>query len=263
MNKNYLKSFFKQVHVLHSLANIDIRQQYAGSVLGLFWVLIQPCILVFAYYFVYTHLFSRNIIGTSSLEYIFILLAGLLPFLSFSSAVSTSAVSITANLSLIKNCSFDIILIPIKSVLVSYVTYTLAFIFLIFASLIFNLGSLSPNILLIFVAYIFQMIFNIGLALILSPLSIFFKDIVNFIQPLLLLLMLISPIAYRASSIGNKMAINTYNPLSWFISFYQDLLVYNNVLYINLMKLACLSSLVLLFGIYLFNNFKKALLDHV
>ncbi|AIL12289.1 hypothetical protein IM40_00165 [Candidatus Paracaedimonas acanthamoebae] len=168
-----------------------------------------------------------------------------------------------SNLSLIKNCSFDISLIPIKSVLVSYVTYTLAFLFLIFACLIFNLKSFSFSILLVFVVYTFQIIFNIGLALIFSPLSIFFKDIVNFIQPLLLLLMLISPIAYRASSVGNKMAINNYNPLSWFISFYQDLLIYNNILFMNLIKLACLSSLVLLFGIYLFNKFKKELLDHV
>ncbi|WP_176540696.1 ABC transporter permease [Bradyrhizobium septentrionale] len=72
--------------------------------------------------------------------------------------------------------------------------------------------------------------FTVGLIWVLSIFNIFFRDIANLVSPLLLFLMLVSPIGYTDDMIPSRMMpIMVVNPLYYMISIYRDLIHFDRI----------------------------------
>lgn len=62
----------------------DIQSRYAGSVLGMFWLVIYPILMLTAYSVVYVFIFQVRLEQITTPQYVMLIFSGLIPFLGFS-----------------------------------------------------------------------------------------------------------------------------------------------------------------------------------
>lgn len=202
----------------------DVRGRYAGSALGLLWVAIYPLIFLGMYAMVFIFIYKVKFDLFNSNEYVALIFCGLLPFLGFAESLGLGVPSVAANSQLVKNTLFPIELIPVKAVFTSQVTPLVGTGFLLLTLII--LGRLSWWSLLLPVAWGLQLMMSIGIVWILSSLNVFLRDIQNIINVVVLMLMMITPIAYPVDMIPSGLrAFLGLNPLYYVVVTYQDLLM--------------------------------------
>ncbi|MQM29919.1 MAG: hypothetical protein CRU78_04965 [Candidatus Accumulibacter phosphatis] len=204
----------------------DVRQQYTGSVFGVFWAFLFPLLQLGIYAGLYTIIFKVRPPGLTELSYTLLVFSGLVPLLSFSQALVAATNSVTANKSLLLNTVFPVELIPVRAALSAHVpTLSGLIITLLFG---FALGRTSwQALLLVPVFWVFLLMFAIGIGWILSLLSLVARDIQHSIGLILMLVMVLSPFAYTPEMVPATMkAILYLNPLSYFVLTFQQLICY-------------------------------------
>lgn len=206
----------------------EIRKKYAGSALGAVWAFLYPLLFLGVYALVYAYVLRAAYLDLSTGEYILVIFCGLIPFLGFSEAVNTGTLSVTANAGLIKNTMFPIELIPVRTVFCAQLTHG-AGILILFAVLL-AAGKWNLSMPVIFVIWIFQIMMETGIVWILSSINVVMKDLQNVIGILIIMLMMVSPIAYPVSSIPeNLRTFMGINPMYCFIVSSQKVLLYGQM----------------------------------
>lgn len=217
---------YRHRHTLWATTANEIRARYIGSVLGAAWAVIYPFLFLGLYAGIYTLVFRIRLAQFTSFEYVLMIFAGLIPFIGFSEALSSSTQSVISNKGLLKNTMFPIDLLPVKSVLASSVSMTVGFIGLLIAYAV--VGRASPMQLFIIPMFILQLIFSIGLAWLISALTVFFRDIAQMIGVIIQFLMLVSPIGYTRDMIPRGLLPLMYpNPLFYIIELYREILFFH------------------------------------
>ena len=254
---------YRHRKVLISTTMVDIKTKFAGSLLGMFWLLLYPILLLTAYSFVYIFIFQVRFGTMNTPTYVMLIFAGLIPFLGFTEGLASSIVSVTANSALLKNTMYPVDIIPAKAVFTSQCTQVVGQIILIIALLIG--GRLTIYSFLVIPIWIFQIMFSIGLGWIVSCLNVYVKDLQNIVNLITLFLMMVSPIAYTVDMVPQGLrAFLAWNPLYYFITAYQDCLVVGcfpreNVLII----LAIFSVLIFIIGYWFFIKMKTIFSDNI
>jgi len=210
--------------LLRETTKNDIRARFAGSVLGLAWLVVYPLLFLGVYALVYIYVFKVRLAIYDSNQYVALIFCGLIPFLGFSDALSSGVGCITQNVSLLKNTLFPIDLIPVKAVLVSQCTQVVGTGLLLIT--LAAMGKLTCWALLLPVVWGGQILFSIGLLWIVSSLNVYIRDLQNMVSVVILILMMTTPIAYTADMV--PAAVKPFmrlNPLCHLITSYQDCLM--------------------------------------
>lgn len=241
----------------------EIRGRYAGSVLGLAWLIIYPILFLAVYALVYLYIFKVRFGLFDSNEYVVLIFCGLIPFLGFAEGLSLGVGSVTSNASLIKNTLFPIELIPVKAVMVTQSTQVVGTGLIIFALVL--LGKISTWVLLLPVIWLAQILFTFGLVWILSSLNVFLRDLQNTIGVLILMLMMISPIAYTADMVPDGLRpFLAINPLYYIIIAYQDCLMLGRFPREGIFWVLILMAVGSFWtGYWFFNRMKRVFADNV
>jgi lipopolysaccharide transport system permease protein len=219
-----LALLFRHRSLLRQTVANDIRARYAGSVLGLAWLVIYPLLFLGTYALVYIYVFKVRFALFNANEYVVLIFCGLIPFLGFAEALSMGVGSVTSNASLIKNTLFPIELIPVKVVLVSQCTQAVGTGLLLTAVAI--MGRLTIWAALLPVIWLAQLMLSMGLIWILSSLNVYLRDLQNMVSLAVLMLMMVSPIAYTADMVPDSLQpFLRLNPLFYLIVCYQDCLM--------------------------------------
>jgi len=219
-----IRLLWKHRALLLQTTRNDIRARYAGSVLGLAWLLFYPLLFLGTYALVYIFVFKVRFALFNSNEYVVLIFCGLIPFLGFAEALGTGVSSVSSNANLIKNTLYPIELIPVKAVLASQCTQIAGLIMLLVT--VGLLGRLTWWALLLPLIWMLQICFTTGLIWILSSLNVLARDLQNIVGILVLILMMASPIAYTADMIPARLRpLLGINPLYYMIISYQECLM--------------------------------------
>lgn len=204
----------------------DVRQQYTGSVFGVFWAVLFPMLQLGIYAALYTVIFKVRPSGLTELGYTLLVFSGLVPLLAFSQALVAATSSLTTNKSLLLNTVFPADLIPVRAALAAHVPTLFGLV--ITLALGFALGRTSwQALLLVPIFWLLLMMFATGLGWILSLLSLVVRDIQHSMGLLLMLVTILSPFAYTPEMVPDSMKFIIYlNPLSYFVLTFQQLIVY-------------------------------------
>jgi lipopolysaccharide transport system permease protein len=206
----------------------DLKARYRGSVLGYFWSLANPLLLLAVYTIVFTLIFRRPV-GVH--PYALFLFIGILPWTFFAGATLESTNVLVTNGSLIKRVLFPAEALPIVVVLSHLVHFLLALPILLAALLIgvkwaeVPIGwpiVLAPAIMLL------QSLFVAGVALAISSTAVLFRDLRDIVANLLNLGFFLTPILYPldAHFIEDKPILAKLlllNPMSSYVVAYQDI----------------------------------------
>lgn len=263
MTGNPLALLYKYRKIIWSITLTDIKQRYAGSFMGGVWIVLNPLLFLSAYFMVYILIFKVRLPEISTFDYVLIIFSGLIPWFGFSEAIGQSVSTVTNNSSLLKNTLFPIELMPVKTVLSSVVTQVVGLLMLLVV--IAFTGKISTTVLLLPFVMVLQILFQIGLAWILATLNVFFRDLSQMITVILILLMLVSPIAYTTEMLTpDLLFFMQFNPMFYMVTLYRDLLIYNQLPAWNTVFIFLVLSILFFFiGYYVFIRLKVVFADYV
>ncbi len=257
-----LRTMAKHRRVLASVTRVELAKRYAGSAFGLSWVVLYPLLLLGIYLFVYLVIFRMRFPGYSEMDYVLYVFAGLIPYLGFMEALTAGAVSIKQNMHLIRNVMLPIELIPVRAVAVALASeiVALALILVLAAA---N-GTLSLNAVWLPTVVALQVLFLIGLVLIIASLAVALMDITYFVNLLVLLLLFISPIGFKPEMVPAGFSAIVYlNPVYYMAdAFRMSLLQTQEMDFAVLGIFVVLSLGTFAVGAAFFRRFKGVLVDY-
>jgi lipopolysaccharide transport system permease protein len=193
---------FREIWQYHELfyffAWRDVKVKYKQTVLGLLWVILQPILLIG----VFTFLFSRTLNNSieSSVPYPVFAFSGLILWNFFSASVINGGNSMVANAHVIKKIYFPRLIIPLSSVIVSFVDFFVSFPMFVIFLIIYK----APvDILHMFIYWPFALLLttigSIGFGSWLSALTVKYRDF-RFIVPFIIqITFFLTPIIYPIS----------------------------------------------------------------
>jgi len=257
------KMIFKNRSMLFLTTYNEIKAKYAGSLFGLLWIILYPLLLLGAYASVYIYVFNVRFQIFDSKEYVLLIFCGLIPFLGFTEALSNGVGSVTTNSNLMKNTLFPIELAPVKSTFVSQTTQFAGMIILLVTLGIFGRWSIYTPLLVLI--WILQIMLSIGIAWILSSINVFVRDLQNIIPIFVLLLMMVSPIAYPVDMVPSNLRIFlSLNPLYYLITCYQQVLMFGRFPDVKaFLILFVLALFTFGIGYSFFKKMKRVFVDNV
>ena len=227
---NELALLWRHRQLITALTARDLKARYRGSVLGYFWSLANPLLLLAVYTLVFTQFFPTNVVQ----PYPLFLFSGILPWTFFAAAVLESTSSISANAGLIKKVLFPAEALPLVVVLSHLVHFALAIPILLAAILAFAaMGkfTLTWTILLAPVLMLLQTMFVAGIAMTVSSASVLFRDLRDIVANLLQLGFFVTPIIYLIDNIQSRAlrAMLRVNPMTPFVVAYQDVFFFGRL----------------------------------
>lgn len=226
--KEFYVLCLKNKNLIFELAKREFTDRYIGQVLGRFWAILHPLLLIIVYLFVFVFVFKIKVQGlaSTSSDYSTYLLSGLIAWLVVQEVLSKSTTTIVSNANLVKQVVFPIEVLPIKTVLASLLTMSIFILSLLLYTVVFK-STYSFMLLMIPIVIYLQIIFMIGLAFILSAVGVYLKDIKDVVQMFSFIGVFLLPVMYLPDQIPHLLEPFLYaNPFTYLIFCYQDIFFY-------------------------------------
>ncbi|HKO58176.1 MAG TPA: ABC transporter permease [Thermoanaerobaculia bacterium] len=260
-----LATLYRHRQLITALTARDLKARYRGSILGFFWSLANPLLLLGVYTLVFTRFFPQQVVKA----YPLFLFAGILPWTFFSAAVLESTNAISGNAGLIKKVMFPAEALPLVVVLSHLVHFALAIPILLAAIVIFTLLgqiTVTPTLLLVPCLMLLQTFFVAGVALIVSSASVLFRDLRDIITNLMQLGFFVTPIIYLIDNVSSRLlrALLRMNPMTPFVIAYQDVLFFGRLPNLSdTVLMLVYSSVALLLGFTVFDRLRDTLAEAI
>lgn len=211
-------------HLTLAMTKREITDRHAGQVLGGFWTIGHPLILMAVYTFVFVYVFKMRLGGTHEmpLDYTTYLLSAMIPWMAFQESMAKGSTVIVINAGLVKQVVFPIEILPIKGVLASLVTQGIATALLATYVLVTN-GTLPWTYGLLPVLWSAQLLAMLGTSYLLAAIGTYFRDMKDFVQVGCLISMYTCPICYLPQWVPDLVRPALYaNPFSYMVWCFQD-----------------------------------------
>src|SRR5262245_9042483 len=187
--------------VLWLLVIRDLTVKYQQSVLGYLWSLIEPLAVACTYWFVFGLLYKTKV-GPDGESYILFLVSGLFAWIWVNGVLGEAPVALTAQARLITTINMPREMFPIGRVLGKFFEYLAAMPVLLIIA-IANHAKFGLSLLLLPVAMALQMVFLIGIAMLLAALNVMLRDTEKFMRLVQRILFYALPIIYPLTLVTN------------------------------------------------------------
>lgn len=210
---HYWRDLWRYRELLSFLAWRDITVRYKQTAIGIAWAIMRPALtlLVFVAF--------RRLAGLeqSGVPDVVLVLAAVLPWQFFASALSESSASLIGNTGLISKVYFPRLIIPISAIAVAFVDFLVTLVLL--ALLMVWYGVAPDARLFALPAFILlTAVLSLGLGLLLAALTVTYRDF-RYVVPFVVQLgLFVSPVAFATSQVPERWrAIYALNPLAGII----------------------------------------------
>ena len=264
-SKLNLKEVFTYFDLLKNLAVRDVTIRYKQTWLGILWAVIRPCfnIVVFG---AISMLITKN---TDAAQNFLNVGGAMLIWTLMTSCISESSNSLLANVNLLTKVYFPKIILPLSSIMVCLIDFTISFTIYIIVFFAFN-GLPGPQIFLIPFFVLLVIIFCLGIGLTFASLNVKYRD-VNFALPFLIqFLFYASPVFlttqfYLAHLPPVLQKVFVLNPVVFLLDGFRYCLFGNWVDFdIRYAAISVVFIFTLFFlGIRYFLKFEKSFADHI
>jgi len=251
--------------LLWDFVQFDLKQRYTGGSLGFFWTVVTPLLELVTYTFVFHGLLGIQFEEQSGwTHYALYLFCGMVTWLSFSDGLSQAGVSLTNNGHLIKKIHFPTLLLPAHVVLSAAINQVIRTVILMLAVLLFT-QEVPWTVLLVPLVMLMQLILTLGVGLLLSVGTVYFRDMNHWVNASLLLLMFLTPVVYPAAIYPRQYSLLLQlNPLAHLVGVYRELLLNGTLPHPHSIIIVMVTSCVaLLIGYSVFHHHQRKLADVV
>ena len=204
----YWKSLWARRTFISQYSKSELREQHFDSVFGQLWLVLNPLLLSAVYF-----LLIVIIGGSSDSTRYGHLTASLFLFYLVSNSLTGGVKSVTAGQRLILNTAFPRIMLPISATIIALFKFLPTLLVFLVMRTIIGL-PFGWEMLWAIPVFFITMLFALGVAITISCVNVYFRDITSFLPYLTRTLLYLSPILYEASSLSPKLrALEVFNPL--------------------------------------------------
>jgi lipopolysaccharide transport system permease protein len=244
--------------LLYFLTWRDIKVRYKQTAMGAAWAVLQPFVTML----VFTLFFSIFIgVPSDRIPYPVFVYAGLLPWTFFASAVNNCSSSLVGSSALITKVYFPRMIVPAAAVGAGLVDLAVAAVILV--GLVFVYG-LSPtwSLLMLLPLVMLTTMLAVGVGLLISALTVRYRDVRHALPFVLQIWMFASPIIYPQSVVPEKWRwVLTLNPLTGVIEGFRSALVGREFDWPALGLAAGISFALLAAGALVFRRLERVFAD--
>ncbi len=254
----------KNNYLLQQLVVRDFKEKYKGSVLGMLWSVIVPLFMMVIYTYVFSEIFQPvwSSEPSSKYEYALVIFCGLSAFNMFSEVMTRSTAIITGNVNYVKKVIFPLEALPFTICVTAFVNCLISYGILLIGHLCLTQKIYITSLQLI-LQFIPLFVTCLGVSYALAALAVYFKDIVNAISVLVMVLMYASPIFYslEAAPVQFKY-LAAINPLAYIIENARRVCLYGqNMIWSYYFISLGVASIILLVGVLIFKRLKDGFAD--
>ena len=214
-----LKDLGRYRALVHYLVLLDLRTRYRSSFLGFFWTLLHPILLMIVMWAV----FSR-VARIQEDNYALFLLSALMVWNFFQQSVERSLNVIVQNGVLIKSTYVPKVVFPIALVISNFVNMLLFLIAYILIALPTSHG-VPWTLCLLPIVLTMLLLISSGATLLMSALTVFFRDFVHLTSVILRALFYTTPVLYPPEILGAEFAsVLKFNPMYYPVQATRDVL---------------------------------------
>jgi ABC-type polysaccharide/polyol phosphate export permease len=181
------RDLIQRRRLIRYLVGADLKRTHVDTLFGQLWWILDPLLQMAVYVILVQVIFNRQIP-----DYPLFLFAAILPWKWFATTLNDATVSVVNRQSLIRQIQFPKVVLPAASVVAGTVSFIIGLIALGIVYL-FYLHRLSPWVLLIPVIAVFQFAFTLALAIALSAMNAFYRDVQNVLRHVVRLWFYLSP----------------------------------------------------------------------
>ena len=216
--RKYWRSLWSRRNFIAEYSRSELREQHFDSIFGQLWLILNPLLLSGVYFLLIV------IIGGSggTLRYGH-LTASLFLFYLISNSLSGGVKSVTAGQRLNLNTAFPRMMLPVSATVIAFFKFIPTLLVFMIMRTVLGL-PFGWEMLWAVPIILIALFFALGVAILISTINVYFRDIASFLPYLIRTLLYLSPILYEASALKPELRILQHiNPLfslldSWSIA---------------------------------------------
>jgi len=254
-----LRGLYKYRVLIQNLVSRELKARYRGTVLGFLWSFFNPLLLMIVYTLVFGFIIPARdpAFQGNPLIYAIFLFCGVLPWTWFSSSSIESA-----NVLMVQE------ILPIVVVTSNFVHFVFGLPILFFFVLIL-IKKLTVYVFFLPLVILVQFVFSLGIALLVSSLTVHFRDIKDILSNLLTFWFFATPIIYPMTFITIREnrwleMLLDLNPMTHIMQGYQNCVFYGEMIRWKRLGVTFLFALVLfILGYYIFDRLRDSFPEEV
>ena len=220
----------KDIFILKQLVGKDFKIKYRRSFLGVAWSVLNPLLMMVVMAIVFTTIFAQGRNGSVTPEmYPLYLIVGNVTFAVMSDSTSQALSSIVYASSLLKKVKVHRFVFPVQKVLFSLVNFAFSLIAVAIVMLWFHVVP-TWHLLLLPVCLVLLMFFCMGLGLLLSAATVFFRDVMHLWSVVITAWTYFTPIFWTTDYIlkmPHILRVLMYaNPMYNYLQFMRDIFLF-------------------------------------
>jgi len=259
MKSNLLRIAYNNRKLIRTFAVIDLKLRYKNSVLGFFWSILEPLLLLSVLYLVFTFIFASEI-----LHFPLYLLLGIIIWNSFTRGTIMSMNSIVGRGGLVTSIYFPRIILPIAANTTSFLM--MGFEFGILAAFMIAFQFVPPVTIFLFpLILLFLFILCNGTGFILSVLYVKYKDVLHIWQIITYAGFFLTPIIYSLQIFPDEVKnFILLNPLAQIVEISHNAVLYGmlpNI--IDFLYILGIVVTIFFVGLLIFQKKEKTVIDEI
>ena len=247
--------FEKDIFVLKQLVTKDFKIKYRRSFLGVAWSVLNPLLMMVVMSVVFSTLLGSNIE-----HFPLYLILGNITYSLMSDSTSKAVTSILEAAPLLKKVKIDRFVFPVQKILFALVNFAFSLIAVAIVMLWFRVVP-TWHLIWLPVCLGLLMVFCIGIGLVLSAATVFFRDVIHLWSVVLTAWNYLTPVFWDFQMLLDRGApawtigIVKMNPMYGFVTFMRDIVLWQQNPSLEILLLCTVWAVIMLaIGIFVFRK---------
>lgn len=222
-----MRDYWHNRMLIKQLVKKEIYGRFQGTQLGIFWVILEPLLMLAVYVFVFRVVFERhwNTENETTLEFSIMLFAGLMIFNLFREVTAGAPRLILKNVNYVKKVVFPLEVLPLVSIL-SGLYHLAVSIFILSLIYIISNGHIHLEVMYIPLILTPYVIMLFGVSMFLAAIGVYLRDIAQIIGMIVMAILFMSAIFYPIESVPDKYHIWFYlNPVAFTVDQFRSVFI--------------------------------------
>ena len=253
-----LRELWAYRELLWVLVSRDVRVRYKQTVLGAAWAIVRPLLAMAVFTVVFGRLAKMPSEGA---PYPVFVLAGLLPWTFFSTAVTGAAESLVGSQGMISKVYFPRLLVPLSTIGVALVDAAVGLVVLAGITAWYGL-PFGSSLLWLPAALLLLLLATLAVGTLLSALVVSFRDFRHLVPFAIQLWLYATPVVYPAALFPPRWRWLLYlNPVAGPVDAFRAAFLGRSVDPLGVLTSLAISGILLLVAIFYFSHVERRLAD--
>ena len=244
------------------LALRDVKVRYKQAALGVGWAVIQPVAMALILYLFFGRLMGMDA-QVAPTPYLVFVLAGVLPWTLFESAVTASSGSVVANAGIVRKVYFPRLIVPLAATGAPLIDYGIGLLVMLVAMLVLGV-SLTTQAALVPIMIVSLMLGILGVGVLMSAITVAYRDFRHVLPFLLRILFFLTPVIYPVTILPEQYRwLLSLNPVGGTIAALRSAMLGTQIAYTDLLISTGVGAVALVAGLLYFQRAERRFADIV